>query len=225
MIKAVVFDLDNTLIDFMRMKRTSIDAALNAMLGSGLEMEKEKASKKLYDLYSKHGIEHQKIFQKFLKKVTGEIDYRILAAGVVAYRKAQVGVLQPYAMVMPTLIKLREKGLKLAIVSDAPRFNAWIRLVEMHIHDFFDVVVTFEDTKKRKPDKAPFEVALNKLKLKPGECLMVGDWPERDIKGAKELGMKTAFAKYGAIKEVTIKADYELNKIEDVMKIIEKENS
>ena len=189
MIKAVVFDLDNTLIDFMRMKRTSIDAALNAMLSSGLKMEKEKASKKLYDLYSKHGIEHQKIFQKFLKKVTGEIDYRILAAGVVAYRKAQVGVLQPYAMVMPTLIKLREKGLKLAIVSD----------------------------------KAPFEVALNKLKLKPGECLMVGDWPERDIKGAKELGMKTAFAKYGAIKEVTIKADYELNKIEDVLRIVEDE--
>jgi len=221
MIKAVLFDLDNTLIDFMRMKRASIDAALNAMLGSGLNMDKEKASKKLYDLYSKHGIEHQKIFQKFLKKVTGEVDYKILASGVVAYRKAQVGVLQPYAMVMPTLIKLREKGLKLAIISDAPRFNAWIRLVEMRIHDFFDVVVTFDDTKKKKPDKAPFEVALKKLELEPEECLMVGDWPERDIKGAKELGMKTAFAKYGALKEVTTKADYELNKIEDVLKIVD----
>jgi HAD superfamily hydrolase (TIGR02253 family) len=222
MIKAVLFDLDNTLIDFMRMKRASIDAALNAMLGAGLNMDKEKASKKLYELYSKHGIEHQKIFQKFLGKVMKKVDYKILAAGIVAYRKVQLGVLEPYAMVIPTLIKLREKGLKLAIVSDAPRLRAWIRLVEMRLHDFFDVVVTFEDTRKRKPHKAPFEEALKRLKLKPEECLMVGDWPERDIKGAKELGMKTAFAKYGATKDVASKADYELKSVEDVLKVVEK---
>lgn len=223
MIKAVLFDLDNTLIDFMRMKRASIDAAINAMLGAGLKMDKEKASRKLYTLYSKHGIEHQKIFQKFLKKVTGKVDYKILAAGIVAYRKAQLGVLEPYAMVIPTLIRLHEKGLKIGIVSDAPRLRAWIRLVEMRIHDFFDVVVTFEDTKKRKPHRAPFEEALKQLRLLPEECLMVGDWPERDIKGAKQLGMKTAFAKYGATKDATTKANYELNSIEEVIKVVEKE--
>jgi HAD superfamily hydrolase (TIGR02253 family) len=219
MIKAVLFDLDNTLIDFMRMKRTSVDAALNAMLGAGLKLEKDAASKKLYEIYWKHGIEQQKIFQKFLRKVSGKVDYKILAAGIVAYRKTQLGVLEPYAMVIPTLIKLREQGLKLAIISDAPRLKAWIRLVEMKIQDFFDVVITFEDTNKRKPDKAPFQAALKKLNLKAEECLMVGDWPERDIKGAKSLGMQTAFAKYGATK-TTSKADYDLKSIEDVLRIV-----
>ena len=80
MIKAVLFDLDNTLIDFMRMKNTSVDAAINAMLGMGLKMNKKTASAKLYEIYWKHGIEHGKIFQKFLSEVTGKIDYRILAA-------------------------------------------------------------------------------------------------------------------------------------------------
>ncbi len=225
MIKAVLFDLDNTLIDFMRMKRASVDAALNAMLGSGLRVDKETASRKLYEIYSKHGIEHQKVFQKFLRKVAGKIDYRTLATAIVAYRKAQIGILEPYSMVVPTLIRLRERGLKLAIVSDAPKLRAWIRLVELKLSDFFDVVVTFDDTRKLKPHRAPFEAALKQLKLKPEECLMVGDWPDRDIKGAKSLGMKTAFAKYGATKEVTIKADYELNSIEDVVRIIEKNNS
>ena len=162
-------------------------------------------------------------FQKFLRKVNGKIDYKILAAGIVAYRKAQIGVLEPYAMVIPTLIKLREKGLKLAIISDAPRLNAWIRLVEMRIHDFFDVVITFDDTKLKKPDKAPFEAALRQLKIPAEECLMVGDWPERDIAGAKELGMKTAFAKYGSTKENTTKADYDLKGVQDLIKIVKKE--
>ncbi len=225
MIKAVLFDLDNTLIDFMRMKRASVDAALNAMLGSGLKLDKETASRKLYEIYSRLGIEHQTVFQKFLRKVTGKIDYRMLATAIVAYRKAQIGVLEPYSMVVPTLIRLRELGLKLAIVSDAPRLRAWIRLVELKLSDFFDVVVTFDDTGKYKPHRAPFEAALKQLKLAPSECLMVGDWPERDIKGAKLLGIKTAFAKYGAVKGITIKADYELDSIEDVLGIVRKESA
>lgn len=220
MIKAVLFDLDNTLIDFMRMKRASVDAAINAMLGSGLKMGKDAASKALYSIYKQHGIEHQLIFQKFLKKVTGKIDYKILADGIVAYRKAQIGVLEPYAQVIPTLIALRERGLKLAIVTDAPKLKAWIRLSEMKLVDFFDVVVAHEDTNAYKPSKEPFLAALKQLKLSPGECLMVGDWPERDIKGAKALGMKTAFAKYGAIRKSKIRADYTLRGIEDILRIV-----
>jgi HAD superfamily hydrolase (TIGR02253 family) len=220
MIKAVLFDLDNTLIDFMRMKHASVDAALNAMIGAGLGLTKASASKKLYKIYWKEGIEDQKIFQKFLKKVTGRLDYKILAAGIVAYRKAQAGVLEPYAQVMPTLIKLKEKGMKLAIVTDAPKLKAWIRLTEMHLGDFFDVVIAFEDTGLRKPDKAPFLAALKQLKLNPEECLMVGDWPERDIKGAKALGIKTAFAKYGALKPVAVNADYVLKSIGELVKIV-----
>lgn len=223
MIKAVIFDLDNTLIDFMRIKRTSVDAALNAMLAAGLKMDKEKASKKLYDLYSEHGLEYKKIFQKFLRKATGKVDYKILAAGIVTYRKARVGVLEPYAMVIPTLIKLRERGLKLAIISDAPRLKAWIRLVEMKIQDFFDVVVTFDDTKKHKPHPAPFKKAFKLLKLKPEECLMVGDWPERDIEGAKAVGMKAVLAEYGLVKTKSSKADYEINSIDKLIKIVDKE--
>ena len=66
MIKAVLFDLDNTLIDFMKVKRSSVNAAINAMLAAGIKLKKKKATKILYGLYKKHGIEHQQIFQKFL---------------------------------------------------------------------------------------------------------------------------------------------------------------
>lgn len=225
MFKAALFDLDNTLIDFMKMKRMSCEAAIEAMIDSGLSLDKRTAYKKLFDLYDIHGIEHQKIFQKFLKKTTGKVDYKILSNGITAYRRTQAGVLEPYPHVRSTLLKLKEKGLKLGIVSDAPKLKAWLRLSEMNLTDFFDVVVTSEDTGKLKPHKMPFEVAIEELKIPAEEILFVGDNPERDIKGAKQLGMKTALAKYGQIfKSNKIKADYVINDIQDLLKIVNKES-
>ncbi len=220
MIKAVLFDLDNTLIDFMKMKRQATDAALDAMIASGVKLNKEEAYSVLSELYDHYGIEHQHIFDEFLIRTQQKVDFKILAAGVVAYRKTRLVHAEAYPGVMPTLLKLKQKGLKLGIVSDAPILQAWTRLTEMKIQDFFDTVVTFDDTGERKPSAMPFNKALEQLGVKPEEVLHVGDWPERDIAGAKALGIKTAFAKYGAVKPMTVKADYELEKIEDLLSVL-----
>ena len=221
MLKAVIFDLDNTLIDFMKMKTLSCDAAISAMIGAGLNVKKEKAMEELFKLYDKYGLEEKTIFQKFLKKVAKKIDYEILASGIVAYRRVRAGFLEPYPHVSEVLFELKRKGIKLAIVSDAPRLKAWIRLVSMKINHLFDVVITFEDTKELKPSTIPFKVAFKKLKVRASECLMVGDRPERDIKGAKNLGMLTCFAKYGNPKAKARNADYEINDIKELLEIIE----
>ena len=221
MIKSVIFDLDNTLIDFMRMKILSCDAAISAMIDAGLNVEKEKATKDLFELYDHYGLEEKQIFQHFLKKLTGNIDYEILASGIVAYRRVRSGFLEPYPYVGKVLSELKNRGIKLAIVSDAPRLKAWIRLVSMKINHFFDAVITFEDTNELKPSTKPFEFVFNKLKLKPHECLMVGDRPERDIEGAKKLGMITCFAKYGNPKADSSGADYEINNIKELLEIVE----
>ena len=69
MIKSVIFDLDNTLIDFMTMKKISCDAAITAMIGAGLDIDKDRAIKELFLLYDRHGMEDRSIFQKFLRKL------------------------------------------------------------------------------------------------------------------------------------------------------------
>jgi HAD superfamily hydrolase (TIGR02253 family) len=221
MIKAIIFDLDNTLIDFMKMKKMSIEAAASAMIDAGLNIEKEKIMDKLFHLYDQYGWEEQNIFQKYLTEEAGEVDHRVLAYAINAYRRVRSGFLEPFPHVMSTLIELKKRGVKLSIVSDAPRLKAWIRLTAMKIDHFFDFVVAFEDTKELKPSKKPFEVALHKLNLKPEECLMIGDMPERDIKGAKSLGIKTGLASYGGKKcDASIKSDYILEDINDLLDII-----
>jgi putative hydrolase of the HAD superfamily len=219
MIKAVLFDLDNTLIDFMKMKKTCIEAASTAMADSGLKMSKKEIEKELFKVYDKYGIEYEKVFQKFLKKAEGKVDYKILASAIISYRKVKASFLQPYPGVEKTLLKLREKGLKLGIVTDAPKLNAWMRLVSLGIADFFDVVIC--SGKNKKPNSLPFRKALKSLKVEAEEALMVGDWPERDIRGAKKIGMKTCFAKYGYTKgKVKSGADHEIEKVEELLKIV-----
>lgn len=224
-VKAIVFDLDNTLVDFFKMKEHCCEAAVTAMVEAGLPLNEKEALKKLMQLYWKEGIESQNIFERFLEKEMGEVNYKVLANGVAAYRRVKVGNLVPYPHVKSTLIKLKEKGLKLGIVSDAPRMQAWLRLAEMGLTDFFDEVVTFDDTGKTKPNEKPFKAIIQKLGVKPEEIVFVGDSPERDIAGAKSVGMKAALAKYGESKYTKgrqgIKADFELNDLRELVKIVE----
>ncbi|HLC65609.1 MAG TPA: TIGR02253 family HAD-type hydrolase [Candidatus Nanoarchaeia archaeon] len=219
MIKAVLFDLDNTLIDFMKMKRMSCEAAISSMIDAGLKMEKEKAMEELFKLYNQYGLEDPMIFQRFLK-LYGRVDSRIIANGIVAYRKVRLGFLDSYPHVRKTLMELKLRKIKTGIVTDAPRLKAWIRLASMKIDDLFDAVVAFEDTKQRKPSELPFREAIKKLGVEPENCLMIGDWPERDINGAKKLGIKTCFARYGNPSVKKSGADYEINSIEEILSIL-----
>lgn len=222
MIKAVIFDLDNTLVDFIAMKDAAIDAAVLAMIDVGLKVSKEEAKKKIYDIYEEEGIEDQRVFDKFLTKELGKIDYRIHAAGIIGYRRAREATLVLYPHVQLVLMELIKHGLKLAVVSDAPRLQAWLRLCQLSLHHIFDVVITFEDTCKKKPDPEPFKKALKQMNIEAQEAIMVGDWAERDIIGAKQVGMKTIFAKYGdRFKTVESGADYTIDDVVQILDIIE----
>ncbi len=226
MIKAVVFDLDNTLVDFMKMKTEAIDAAVRAMIDAGLDMSHDEVKSRIDAIYKEKGIEFQYVFDSLLSDIFDKVDYKILSAGVVAYRRAREAALVPYPHVYMTLYELLKIGMKLAVVSDAPAREAWLRLTYLNMHNIFDVVVTFEDTNERKPHPAPFMLALEKLGVKPEESLMVGDWAERDIIGAKKVGMKTVFARYGdTFNTVVSGGDYEADDIQELIGIIRRENS
>jgi putative hydrolase of the HAD superfamily len=229
-IKAVLFDLDNTIVDFCKFKKMAIESAVSAMIDSGLNIPRQKIMDTLDKIYKKHGIEYQNVFDDLLKKLISNINPKILASGIVAYRKVKNAYLNPYPSVIPTLVELIKRGYKTGIISDAPRLQVWTRLCDMQLQHFFDVVICFEDSGARKPSILPFKVAIEKLKVKPGEVLMVGDMIERDVLGAQQLGIMTAFAKYGAshtgligIRKrkipKNIKPDYVIHGFEEILKI------
>lgn len=226
MIRGVLFDLDNTLLDFMQMKQASIEAAVSAMVDAGMPMSREAAFAEIYKLYERVGIEHQEIFNLFLKQQFDAVNYKWLASAIVAYRRARNGTLVTYPHVRPTLFELLRRGLKLAVISDAPRLGAWLRLCQLDLHHIFDPVVAYEDTGHRKPSPMPFYRALHRMELKPEEVIMVGDWPDRDMVGAHQLGIKTVFARYGHTKGQTISgADYDIDDIGELPGVLDRINA
>ncbi len=225
MIKAVIFDLDNTLTDFVRMKENAVVAAVDAMVDAGLRFPPEKIKQKIMEVYEAKGIEFQNVFDVAIKELLGEVDFKALAAGIVAYRRAREASLVLYPHVRVTLIDLMKRGIRLAVVSDAPRQEAWLRLCYLQLHHIFDFVSTFEDTGERKPSPVPFQRALDYFGVEPDEAVMVGDWPERDITGAAKLGLKTVFARYGnTFGTVESGAHYDIDDIYDLVDIVDQLN-
>ena len=196
-IRAIVFDLDNTLTDFMKMKSDAVSAAIDGMIDAGLGLPREDVRQKIDAIYQEQGLEYQRVFDQLLEGELGTIDPKILASGIVAYRRARESALVLYPHVQMTLLELAKQGIKLGVVSDAPRAQVWLRLCSLSLQHVFDAVVTFDDTRERKPSPGPFRKVLSKLGVEPQDALMIGDWAERDVVGAKSLGMRTVFARYG----------------------------
>ena len=195
--KAVIFDIDNTLTDFMKMKRAAVDSAVEGMIDAGLKVEKAKMVEKIFEIYWKDGVEAQKIFDKVLNKEFGHIDHKMLAAAILGYRRAKAGSMALYPHVGLTLSELMKMGIKMVVISDAPKLEVWLRIVGLGLHHYFDHVITAEDVGAKKPAPQSFRKALDLLGTKPHETIMVGDWADRDIVGAKNLGIRTAWAEYG----------------------------
>lgn len=221
-IRALLFDLDNTLVDFMKMKQEAVHAAIEAMVDAGLNLSPMDASRRIWSIYDEEGIESQRVFDRFLTEHYGSINYKVLAAGIIAYRRAREAAMVLYPHVKSTLVELVRRGYRLAVLSDAPAKQAWLRLCALDLHHFFETVVTFEDTGERKPHPRPFRKALEALGATAAESLMIGDWPDRDMAGAKAVGIRTVFARYGdTLNLLQSGADREIDDISELLTLLD----
>lgn len=123
--------------------------------------------------------------------------------------------------VSETLQRLKENGLKMAIVS-TKRNNMVMRGLQlMGLEDFFDTVIGLDDVQRPKPDPEPLLLALERLGSKPEEALMIGD-NTHDIGGGKNAGVRTAGVAWSLKGEAFIRSlepDYVLQHISDLLPI------
>ncbi len=228
-LRAVLFDLDNTLVDFMRLKRVGADAAARAMLNAGADFPfgPDEAGDILFGEYLED-IEGNDVFERFVRTnhqqkigLSSHAVDRITAAAVNAYLRAKLLHTEPYRGVRRTLVELVRQGVRLGVVTDAPRFKAYQRLEAANLLEFFDFVVSLSDHGERKPAERPFRTALELLGMRPAEVLFVGDWPEKDMAGARAVGMATAWARYGrAAHALPVVADHLLDSVEELIRIV-----
>src|SRR5262249_22498502 len=114
----------------------------------------------------------QRVFDELLESELGHIDPKILASGIVAYRRGRGSALVLYPHVQMTLLELAKRGIRLGVVSDAPRGQVWLRLCDLGLQHTFDAVVTFDDTGERKPRAARCRKVLERLGRAPRRAVV-----------------------------------------------------
>ncbi len=190
-IKAIFFDIDDTLYDSSLQSDFARRNAFRAMVEAGLDIDEKAGIEVLQNTVKEFGSNYEYHFNEVLKKFGYDSNPRIIAAGIVAYHTTKIAYLVPFPDTIPTLLRLRDSGYKLGVITDGRAVKQWEKLIRLGLQHFFDAVVISEDIKSQKPYTAIFKQALKKVGCSAGEALMVGDRIDKDISGAKKAGMTT----------------------------------
>lgn len=189
-IKAVLFDIDDTLFDSGTLAKMARMNAIKAMIECGLPIKNvQKGYSLLMKIVEKYGSNYDEHFDRLLETLGCTRDPKIIAAGIIAYHDTKLGYIKPNPDVIPTLIALRDEGCKLGIVSNGRSVKQWEKLIRLGLHHFFDAVIISEDVGSEKPQSKIFRVALEELGVKPEETIYVGDDSETDVLGANKAGL------------------------------------
>jgi len=101
------------------------------------------------------------------------------------FREMAVGKLKPIEGLQEIFHFLDQAGIKKAAVTNAPRKNAEFMLSVLGRLDWFDTIVIGDECKKAKPDPMPYQIAMERLGLKPEETVVVEDSPSGATAGVK----------------------------------------
>jgi pyrophosphatase PpaX len=210
MIKAVLFDLDGTLINTNKLVIESFKHTFRNHLNKEISESDivnyfgEPLTTTL-ERYDKDNVEELlKTYKKFNEakhdELASEINYAI-----------------------ETIKELKKINIKIAVVTSKRRMMAERGLKLFGLFEHIDLLITPEDTIKHKPDGEPAEKACDMLKIYTQEAIMVGD-SHYDILCGKNAGCKTCVVSYTALPIESImkyKPDYKIESLMELLNIIE----
>lgn len=203
-IKAVLFDLDETLIDAeagLREAHDRISETLSTFFEqNGVQMGVSllHSKMKLFDdrMNRESRYDRDEWWPILISEVRSDliVSQGFARALTIEYWNAYSQYSPPYSDTITTLNHLRRHGYKLGLVTDTdgtPGLKAQ-RINKLSFRDFFSVVIVAgEDTPELKPNPTPFLKASESLGITNQSSVFVGDKPFTDIAGAKAAGMKT----------------------------------
>ncbi len=216
--KAIFFDLDNTLYDNKQYFLGAFKDISN-YLSKKYSISQEKVYKNLIMLWQEKTSAYPYLFNDLLE-ISGIKNGGLVEKIVRIFNKYK-GNLKPYSGVIATLQELKKRGYKLGIITDGNAKRQKRKIKLLGIKNFFDVIIY---TKKiaSKPSEKPFLAAVKKMKINPENFFYVADSPLVDFKGAKKIGMKTIRILRGEFKNIPKNKyiDFEINRFGNILKVI-----
>lgn len=206
--KAVLFDVDGTLIDSWDF---IFGAVKHALQKHGHDISEEV-------LVSAMGGRPLLDYYKFLLP---KADWEEIAKSHSDYQQDKFDLGKPFPGVAKILKKLKSQGLLIAAISNRTRISLKTTLDRAEFSRFFDIVVSADDVKNPKPHPEHVQAALAFLKVEPDHSFMVGD-TDHDILAGKNAGVKTIGVTYGffgkSIKDHN--PDFVVDDLEEILTIL-----
>jgi HAD superfamily hydrolase (TIGR01549 family) len=128
---------------------------------------------------------------------------------------------RPMPGLYDTLAFLREKGMKIGIVTNGSSRMQNAKIDRLEMRALVDAVVISEEAGFRKPDARIFELALSKIGARSAEAFFVGDSPTADIAGALNAGLTAVWMSGGGAWTIEeFHPDYTVNNLLEIKKLI-----
>jgi HAD superfamily hydrolase (TIGR01509 family) len=165
MLKALLFDLDGTLADTNSVHRVTWAEALRPY---GYDVT--------WDFYREHitGRVTTEIVADLLPDFCTEEGRELIESKEADFRE-RAGTLEPLSGLLDFVQKGREKEMKIALVTNAPKENAFTVLQVLGLDDAFDPVILADEVGSGKPDPAPYNAALQALDVSAKEAVAFED--------------------------------------------------
>ncbi len=194
--RAVLFDLDDTLVDQSSAARS---ASISWGRAHGLSGSEDELFRRWSEISTPHYQRYQQREVTFAQQRRARVREFLPHLDLVDDDQADAafrGYLDLYEAswvcfpdAVPALRRVREAGLTAAVLTNGNRAHQQLKLSLVGLTHEIDALFTSDQFPRGKPDPAPFLGSCTRLGLEPADVLMVGDSMTSDVQGAVGAGM------------------------------------
>jgi 5'-nucleotidase len=198
-VRAVLFDLDDTLFDHRLCARTALaalhdaHAPLQTFPFGELERMHARFLEELHQRVLTRELQlddaRRERFRRLFAAAGMTVDADAVARAAATYREGYQKIRQPIAGAARLLALVKERA-RIGIVSNNLLEEQQDKLKHCGLREYVDVLVVSEEAGTSKPDPEIFNIALRRLGCRADETVMIGDSWAADVIGALEAGIR-----------------------------------
>lgn len=198
MIKAVFFDIDNTLYNYEKANEKAM-SVLQTYCMSRFPMEEEQFTEDfrnaIQEVQNRVGRNcaavHNRLirFQCMLEKWKKPL-FPYALEMYHSYWDTLLEQMHPEPGIKEFLKRLKAEQKYIGCGTDMTAYIQYKKLEKLNIAQLIDGIVTSEEAGAEKPDPKLFHLCLKKAQVKPEECVFIGDSLKKDVLGAEKAGIK-----------------------------------